>query len=138
MLVQVFRRNDLKRGDNMTEKFNLIEICDCNVIHEDIVNQVRDKMPQEESLYDLAELFKVFGDSTRIRILWALHEAEMCVCDIAVLLNMTQSAISHQLRVLKQANLVKNRKEGKVVYYSLVDDHVREIFDQGLIHINEK
>ena len=122
----------------MTEKFNSIERCDCNVIHQDIVNQVRDKMPQEESLYDLAELFKVFGDSTRIRILWALHESEMCVCDIAVLLNMTQSAISHQLRVLKQANLVKNRKEGKVVYYSLVDDHVREIFDQGLIHINEK
>ena len=122
----------------MTKKFNSIERCDCNAIHEDIVNQVRDKMPQEESLYDLAELFKVFGDSTRIRILWALHEAETCVCDIAVLLNMTQSAISHQLRVLKQANLVKNRKEGKVVYYSLVDDHVREIFDQGLIHINEK
>ena len=122
----------------MTKKFNSIKRCDYNVIHEDIVNQVRDKMPQEESLYDLAELFKVFGDSTRIRILWALHEVEMCVCDIAVLLNMTQSAISHQLRVLKQANLVKNRKEGKVVYYSLVDDHVREIFDQGLIHINEK
>ena len=122
----------------MTKKFNSIERCDCNAIHEDIVNQVRDKMPQEESLYDLAELFKVFGDSTRIRILWALHEAEMCVCDIVVLLNMTQSAISYQLRVLKQANLVKNRKEGKVVYYSLVDDHVREIFDQGLIHINEK
>lgn len=122
----------------MTKKFNSIERCDCNAIHEDIVNQVRDKMPQEESLYDLVELFKVFGDSTRIRILWSLHEAEMCVCDIAVLLNMTQSAISHQLRVLKQANLVKNRKEGKVVYYSLVDDHVREIFDQGLIHINEK
>lgn len=122
----------------MTKKFNSIERCDCNAIHEDIVNQVRDKMPQEESFYDLAELFKVFGDSTRIRILWALHEVEMCVCDIAVLLNMTQSAISHQLRVLKQANLVKNRKEGKVVYYSLVDDHVREIFDQGLIHINEK
>ena len=122
----------------MTKKFNSIERCDCNAIHEDIVNQVRDKMPQEESFYDLAELFKVFGDSTRIRILWALHEAEMFVCDIAVLLNMTQSAISHQLRVLKQANLVKNRKEGKVVYYSLVDDHVREIFDQGLIHINEK
>ena len=138
MIVQVIKWNDLKRGDNMTKKFNWIERCDCNVIHEDIVNQVRDKMPQEESLYDLAELFKVFGDSTRIRILWSLHEAEMCVCDIAVLLNMTQSAISHQLRVLKQANLVKNRKEGKVVYYSLVDDHVREIFDQGLIHINEK
>ncbi len=122
----------------MAKKIQPIERCDCNVIHEDILNQVRDKMPREESLYDLAELFKVFGDSTRIRILWALHESEMCVCDIAVLLNMTQSAISHQLRVLKQANLVKNRKEGKGVYYSLVDDHVREIFDQGLIHINEK
>ena len=122
----------------MTKKSNSIERCDCNVIQEDIVNQVRDKMPQEESLYDLAELFKVFGDPTRIRILWTLNEAEMCVCDIAVLLNMTQSAISHQLRVLKQANLVKNIKKGKVVYYSLVDNHVREIFDQGLIHINEK
>jgi len=94
-------------------------------------------MPQEETLYDLAELFKVFGDSTRIRILWALDEAEMCVCDISVLLNMTQSAISHQLRVLKQAKLVKNRKEGKVVYYSLDDEHVKQIFDQGLTHINE-
>lgn len=122
----------------MTEKFNLIERCDCNVIHEDIVNQVRDRMPQEESLYDLAQLFKVFGDLTRIRILWALNESEMCVCDIAVLLDMTQSAISHQLRVLKQTNLVKNRREGKVVYYSLVDEHVRQIFDQGLIHINEE
>lgn len=122
----------------MTQKFNSIERCDCNVIHEDIVNQVRDKMPQEESLYDLAQLFKVFGDLTRIRILWALNESEMCVCDIAVLLDMTQSAISHQLRVLKQTNLVKNRREGKVVYYSLVDEHVRQIFDQGLIHINEE
>ena len=127
-----------RRGDSMTEKLTFIEKCESNAIHEDIINQVSDKMPQQESLSDLAELFKVFGDSTRIRILWVLHEAEMCVCDIAVLLNMTQSAISHQLRVLKQANLVKNRKEGKVVYYSLVDDHVREIFDQGLIHINEK
>jgi ArsR family transcriptional regulator len=122
----------------VTQKFNSIERCDCNVIHEDIVNQVRDKMPQEESLYDLAQLFKVFGDLTRIRILWALNESEMCVCDIAVLLDMTQSAISHQLRVLKQTNLVKNRREGKVVYYSLVDEHVRQIFDQGLIHINEE
>lgn len=122
----------------MTEKFNSIEGCDCNVIHEDVVNQVREKMPQEENLCDLAELFKVFGDSTRVKILWALNEAEMCVCDIAVLLNMTQSAISHQLRVLRQATLVKNRKEGKVVYYSLDDDHIKHIFDQGFIHINEK
>lgn len=127
-----------KRVDNMVKKYSPIERCDCDVIHEDIVNEVKSKMPEEESLYDLAELFKVFGDSTRIKILWALDEAEMCVCDIAVLLNMTQSAISHQLRVLKQANLVKNRKEGKVVYYSLDDDHVKNIFDQGLIHINEE
>ena len=95
-------------------------------------------MPQEETLYDLAELFKVFGDSTRIKILWALDEAEMCVCDIAFLLNMTQSAISHQLRVLKQAELVKSRREGKIVFYSLEDEHVKQIFDQGLIHISEE
>jgi DNA-binding transcriptional ArsR family regulator len=114
-----------------------IEKCDCDMIHEEVVNRVRGKMPPEETLYDLAELFKVFGDSTRIKILWALDESEMCVCDIANLLNMTQSAISHQLRVLKQAGLVKNRKEGKVVYYSLDDEHVQQIFDQGLTHINE-
>ena len=94
--------------------------------------------PQEETLYELAELFKVFGDSTRIKILWALDEAEMCVCDIAFLLNMTQSAISHQLRVLKQAELVKSRREGKIVFYSLEDEHVKQIFDQGLIHISEE
>lgn len=122
----------------MTRNLNPIEKCDCEVIHEDIVNLVKAKMPEEEKLYDLAELFKVFGDSTRIKILWALDEAEMCVCDIAALLDMTQSAISHQLRVLKQANLVKNRKEGKIVYYSLDDEHVKQIFDQGLVHINEK
>ena len=101
------------------------------------VNMVKNKMPDEENLYDLAELFKVFGDSTRIKILWSLADAEMCVCDIAALLSMTQSAISHQLRILKQARLVKNRKEGKVVYYSLDDAHVKQIFEQGLVHINE-
>ncbi|MBC7960720.1 MAG: helix-turn-helix transcriptional regulator [Vallitaleaceae bacterium] len=115
-----------------------IERCDCNVIHEDIVQAVLLKMPPEESLYDLAELFKVFGDTTRIKILWALAESEMCVCDVAVLLNMTQSAISHQLRVLKQARTVKNRKEGKVVYYALDDVHVKQIFEQGLTHIREQ
>lgn len=122
----------------MPGNYGSIEKCDCVVIHENIVKEVKNKMPPEETLYDLAELFKVFGDSTRIKILWALDEAEMCVCDIAALLNMTQSAISHQLRVLKQAKLVKNRKEGKIVYYSLDDEHVRQIFDQGLIHIREK
>jgi len=121
----------------MAEK-NGFDRCDCNVIHEDVVNDVKKKMPPEENLYDLAEFFKVFGDTTRIKILWALDEAEMCVCDLAALLNMTQSAISHQLRILRQARLVKYRKEGKIVYYSLDDEHVKHIFDQGLIHINEK
>ncbi len=121
----------------MVWKYEQIEKCDCDVIHQEVVNQVRSQMPQEESLYELAELFKVFGDSTRIKILWALDASEMCVCDIAVLLNMTQSAISHQLRVLKQAKLVRSRKDGKIVYYSLDDEHVRQIFDQGLIHIGE-
>ena len=121
----------------MNNKLPAIERCDCAVIHEDLVNQVKTKMPQEETLSDLAEFFKVFGDSTRIRILWALDEAEICVCDIAFLLNMTQSAISHQLRILKQANLVKNRKAGKIVFYSLNDEHVKQILNQGLIHISE-
>ena len=114
-----------------------IEFCTCSTIHEDVVERVRKSIPQEETLYDLAELFKVFGDCTRIRILCVLFETEMCVCDIAALLNMTQSAISHQLRVLKNARLVKYRKEGKVVFYSLDDQHVKQIFDQGLIHIKE-
>jgi len=136
-IVHTLLLSNLK-GDNMANKIEPIERCQCDVIHEDIVNQVKAKMPPEEILYDLAELFKVFGDSTRIRILWALDEAEICVCDIAFLLNMTQSAISHQLRILKQANLVKNRKEGKIVFYSLNDEHVKQIFNQGLIHISEE
>ncbi|WP_330587911.1 ArsR/SmtB family transcription factor [Anaerocolumna sedimenticola] len=120
--------------DNNTD----FERCNCNVIHEDIVSKVREQMPPEENLYDLAELFKVFGDTTRIKILCALFESEMCVCDIAALLNMTQSAISHQLRALKQARLVKFRKDGKVVFYSLDDNHVQSIFSLGLVHVNEK
>jgi DNA-binding transcriptional ArsR family regulator len=127
----------IQRRIYMARNLQPVEKCDCNVIHEDVVAKVREKMPEEEILYDLAELFKVFGDSTRIKILWALDEDEMCVCDIAYLLNMTQSAISHQLRVLKQAHLVKSRREGKVVYYSLADDHVKLILDQGLIHTTE-
>lgn len=121
----------------MREVNQPIERCNCDVIHQDVVDAVYSNMPVEETLYDLAELFKVFGDSTRIKILWALDAAEMCVCDIAVLLNMTQSAISHQLRILKQAQLVKYRKEGKIVYYSLDDEHVRQILDQGMTHLNE-
>lgn len=115
-----------------------IETCSCNVIHEDVIYKVKGKMPKEEILYDLAEFFKVFGDSTRIKIMCALFEEEMCVCDIASLLNMTQSAVSHQLRVLKQSRLVKYRKEGKVVYYSLDDEHIKDIFKEGLEHINER
>lgn len=111
--------------------------CGCNVIHEHVVGSVKEKMPAEETFFELAGLFKVFGDSTRIRILWALGESEMCVCDISALLNMSQSSISHQLRILKQARLVKNRKDGKVVYYTLDDSHVKHIFDQGLDHISE-
>ena len=95
-------------------------------------------MPKDENLYDLAEFFKVFGDTTRIKILYVLFQAELCVCDIAALLGMTQSAISHQLRVLKQARLVKYRKDGKVVYYSLDDEHVQTIFNMGFAHIVER
>jgi ArsR family transcriptional regulator len=95
-------------------------------------------MPDEENLLDLADLFKVFGDSTRVRILCALFQAELCVCDIAALLGMSTSAISHQLRILKQSKLIKNRRDGKVVYYSLDDDHVKNIFNQGLEHVSEK
>jgi DNA-binding transcriptional ArsR family regulator len=94
-------------------------------------------MPDEDILLDLSELFKVFGDSTRVKILCALLNAEMCVCDIAALLGMTKSSISHQLRILKQAKLVNYRKDGKVVYYSLADDHVKTVFDQGLLHVCE-
>lgn len=120
-----------------TEK-DRITGCDCNLIHKETVEYVAGKMPSEEDLYDLAELFKVFGDTTRIKILCALVEAEMCVCDIAALLNMTQSSISHQLRILKQARLVRYRRDGKVVYYSIDDEHVKQIFDQGLIHLKER
>ncbi|CAH2212037.1 ArsR/SmtB family transcription factor [Tepidibacter aestuarii] len=120
------------------DKEKEIQTCTCNVIHEDIIENARNKMPEEETLYDVAELFKVFGDTTRIKIIYALFMSEMCVCDIATLLGMTQSAISHQLRVLKNARLVKFRKEGKVAYYSLDDDHVKQIFDTGLTHINHR
>lgn len=118
-------------------KDDIIEQCDYIHTHQDVVDSVNDKMPEEEELYDLAELFKVFADSTRIRILYVLFESEMCVCDIAQILNMTQSAISHQLRVLKQSRLVKYRRSGKSILYSLADEHVRTIINQGLEHIEE-
>ncbi len=116
---------------------NDVECCDFYQVHEDVVKAVNETMPSEDELYDLAEIFKVFGDSTRIKILYVLLEAEMCVCDIAQLLNMNQSAISHQLRILKQNRLVKSRREGKAVFYSLADGHVRTIINQGLEHIEE-
>jgi len=114
-----------------------IEICDCCEVHENLLQIVNETLPEENELYDLAELFKVFGDSTRIRILFVLFEAEVCVCDLAKALNMTQSAISHQLRILKQNKLVKSRREGKSVFYSLADGHVRTIIAQGQEHIEE-
>ena len=116
---------------------NEMPCCDFMHAHEDIITKVNAVMPDDELLYDLAELYKIFGDTTRIKILYVLHEAEMCVCDIAQLLGSSQSAISHQLRVLKQAKLVKYRREGKTVFYSLADDHVRMILNQGMEHVEE-
>ena len=111
--------------------------CQDDIVHEDLIQTVRSQLPPDELLYDLAELFKMFGDSTRVKILYALLQSELCVCDIAGLLDVTQSAVSHQLRVLKAAKLVKFRREGKTVYYSLADDHVIRILSQGMEHIEE-
>ncbi|CAB1247329.1 Cadmium efflux system accessory protein [Ruminococcaceae bacterium BL-4] len=113
------------------------ECCEFIHVHQDIVDRVNRVMPDEDTLYDLSELFKIFGDSTRIKILYVLFESEMCVCDIAQLLQMTQSAISHQLRALKQSKLVSSRREGKTVFYALADSHVRTILDQGMEHVSE-
>ncbi|MGI6621891.1 MAG: helix-turn-helix transcriptional regulator [Clostridiaceae bacterium] len=122
----------------MEEKKKKAITCGQLIIHDDIIKKVEENMPKEDDLYDLAELFKVFGDSTRIKIIWALFESEMCVCDIAYLLNMTQSAISHQLRVLKAARLVRYRRSGKTVFYSLDDNHIKQIFEMGMEHIKER
>lgn len=120
----------------MEDRYN-VECCDFIHAHEEIVERVRNQIPGEDTLYDLSELFRIFGDSTRIRILYVLFESEMCVCDIAQLLEMTQSAISHQLRALKNVRLVKSRREGKTVFYSLADEHVKTIINQGLEHVRE-
>ena len=122
----------------MLDKNPDFESCDCDIIHEATVYSARETMLKEEQYYDLAEFFKVFSDITRIKIIHALIRSEMCVCDIGALLGLNHSAVSHQLRVLKQTRLVKYRKAGKVVYYSLDDHHIKEIFDGGLIHVNEK
>lgn len=115
-----------------------IQVCETSCVHKDIVKDVKKCMPNEGSLYDVAELFKVFGDSTRTKILAALFEHELCVCDICKVVNMTKSAVSHQLRVLRDANLVKFRKNGKEVFYSLADDHVVMIYKMALEHVCEE
>lgn len=120
----------------MEDRYN-VECCEFIHAHDEIVEKVRRELPSEDTLYDLTELFRIFGDSTRIRILYVLFEAEMCVCDIAALLGMTQSAISHQLKALKNARLITSRRDGKTVFYSLADDHVKTIINQGLEHILE-
>lgn len=112
--------------------------CTCPPIHEDLIKEVKRNMEKEETLYDTAELFKVFGDTTRIKIISALLNNEMCVCDIAHVINMTHSAVSHQLRILKQSRLVKASKKGKSVYYSLNDNHIKELLNIATIHIKEK
>jgi len=110
--------------------------CDCDVIHEEVVKQVLSMMPHGNDFFELASLYKAFSDPTRVKLLWALHCHEMCVCDLAALLDMTKSAISHQLKTLRMGNLVKFQKQGKVVYYSLADDHVKDIFEKGFEHIH--
>lgn len=109
--------------------------CNCDVIHEDVVNAVRNQLQTKEDYIQLASLFKLFGDGTRVQILHALEQSEMCVCDLATLLGVTKSAVSHQLKALRLANLVKFRKEAQIVYYSLADDHVKEIIDKGFEHL---
>ena len=116
---------------------NGVERCDFSHVHQEIVDKVERTMPEDEILYDLAELFKIFGDSTRIKILYVLFAAELCVYDIAQLLGMTQSAVSHQLRILKNNKLVKFRREGKTVFYALDDDHVRSILKLGMEHLGD-
>ena len=116
---------------------NSAEPCNCLHLPLEAVNHIREDMPPEDALYDLADFFKVFADSTRIKMLYTLSYSEMCVCDLAKMLLMSQSAISHQLRTLKQMNLVRNRREGKTIFYSLADDHIKSILNQGMEHIEE-
>lgn len=114
-----------------------IECCSEKAVHCDAVKRAMAILPDDEKIYDAAELFKVFGDSTRMKILYLLLDNELCVCDITELIGATQSAVSHQLRILKQSRLIRFRKEGRSVFYSLADDHVRKILDNGMEHITE-
>lgn len=111
--------------------------CDCEVLHEEVVAEVKKSMADDETVADISDFFRIFGDSTRIKILWALDKSELCVCDIAALIYMTKSAVSHQLKVLRDARLVKSRREGKVIFYSLADDHVKDIFEKAVEHLDE-
>lgn len=111
-------------------------VCDCNIIHKEVVEDTQNKMPEENTFFKLADFFKLLGDTTRARILWALDQNEMCVCDIANVLGMSKSSISHQLSTLRRANIVRCKKLGKEVYYALDDDHVKKSFELGLEHIN--
>lgn len=120
-----------------TKKEYIDECCRCNIVHEEVISIVKSKMPSNDVLYDVAELFKVFGDHTRTRILSGLFLSELCVCDIATLLEMTKSAVSHQLRILRQTKVVKMRKSGKEVYYSLDDEHISKIYKMALEHLAE-
>lgn len=113
-------------------------LCGCYDIHQDKINEIKRNYPEETRLYELADFFKVFGDSTRIKLLWALDRSELCVCDLTAVLGMTKSAVSHQLRLLREAKLVKYRKDGKNVFYSLDDDHIRDILEKGIEHIKER
>lgn len=136
-MVMPKKENAIMKNEKNNQKLNNDDRCDCNVMHQEAIDLAKKYMPESNVLASMADFFKVFGDPTRIKILTALTETELCVCDIAFILGMTQSAISHQLRVLKQAKLVKSRKEGKVVYYMLDDEHVKQIIDLGTVHVVE-
>ena len=114
------------------------ELCECEIIHEDIVKKVKSTFPKDEMIFDLADFYKIFGDTTRVKILYALDKSELCVCDISALLGMSLSAVSHQLRTLRESDLVRTKRQGKVIYYSLADDHVKSILECGIEHIKEK
>ena len=114
-----------------------LELCITEGIHPETIHAVKRNMPESVALFELADLFKLFGDSTRLGILWALSESEMCVCDLCALLKMKQPAVSHQLKNLKQSRIVKARRDGKVIYYSLDDEHIRKLLNLGMDHVRE-
>lgn len=134
LFEQLNKFSNIIKGGIMPKKD---EICESELIHEDLVKKVKATFPKDEMIFDLADFYKIFGDTTRVKILYALDKSELCVCDIAALLEMTISAVSHQLKILRDSNLVKTRREGKVIYYSLADEHVQEIIECGMEHISE-